>query len=324
MRITIIDGVNQDIGLKILFPEADYFINNVELDKTCSINKYGIEMKTDWSIINDQNYEYLFIVVALYDAKPGVKFYKQPIHDILQKELAIINNNNFKKVFIFDNYDYDYDPNTIVGCKNSKIDRFFKRHYNKTRKYQDNVVPFPFIMFGQTALIEKIDNNNRIDNIVRNIDMINRVFWAGSLYTHIDNEYPWGRDRRSIYTQICGLDRNILYNPGHLPYDTFLKEINKSKFTLDLLGVGCPNMRTFEILSTNSLRIGQHSDLVWPFEAQFSPETIFKDATEFVAKIQALNQNPELYRRCLENQHSIVNKYLNIKWIKDYTMKYLI
>ena len=27
MRIAIIDSVNQDIGLKILFPEADYFIN---------------------------------------------------------------------------------------------------------------------------------------------------------------------------------------------------------------------------------------------------------------------------------------------------------
>ena len=30
MRIAVIDGVNQDIGLNILFPEADYFINNTE------------------------------------------------------------------------------------------------------------------------------------------------------------------------------------------------------------------------------------------------------------------------------------------------------
>ena len=191
------------------------------------------------------------------------------------------------------------------------------------RTYDVNVVPFPFIMFGQTALVEKIDNNNNRNIVRKDADMINRVFWSGSLYTHIDDEYPWLRDRRSIYMQICNLDRNILYNPGHLPYDTFLNEINKSKFTLDLLGVGCPNMRTFEIISTNSLRVAQYSDVVWPFDEQFSEETIFKDATEFVAKINALNQNPELYRKCLENQHNIVNKYFNKKWIKDYILNYI-
>ena len=323
MRIAIIDGVNQDIGLKILFPEADYFINNGELDKSRSLQKYNIEMNTNWSVINDKNYDYLFIVISLYDAKPGVKFYKQPIHNILQKELVIINNNNFNKVFVFDNYDYDYDPNTIISTENNKINLFFKRHYNKMRTYDVNVVPFPFIMFGQTALVEKIDNNNNRNIVRKDADMINRVFWSGSLYTHIDDEYPWLRDRRSIYMQICNLDRNILYNPGHLPYDTFLNEINKSKFTLDLLGVGCPNMRTFEILSTNSLRVGQYSDVVWPFDEQFSEETIFKDATEFVAKIHALNQNPELYRKCLENQHNIVNKYFNKKCIKDYILNYI-
>ena len=321
MRIAIIDGVNQDIGLKILFPEADYFINNIELNKTNSLQKYDIDMKTDWSIINDNNYDYLFIVVSLYDAKPGVKFYKQNIFNILNKEITIINNNNFKKVFIFDNYDYDYDPNTIITHLTKKIDKFFKRNYNKKRNYQSNVVPFPFIMFGQTALIEKLDS--KINN--PNTESINRVLWAGGLYTHIDHEYeyPWIRDRTEIYSKICFLDKNILYNPGYLAYHIFLNEINKSKFTLDLLGVGCPNMRTFEIISTNSLRIAQYSDVVWPFEEQFSEETIFKDATEFVAKIHALNQNPELYRKCLENQHNIVNKYFNKNWLKDYILNYM-
>ena len=39
MKIAIIDGVNQDIGLKILFPEADYFIYNMEIDKSKSIEQ---------------------------------------------------------------------------------------------------------------------------------------------------------------------------------------------------------------------------------------------------------------------------------------------
>ena len=32
MKIAIIDGLNQDLGLKILFPEADYFINRIQFD----------------------------------------------------------------------------------------------------------------------------------------------------------------------------------------------------------------------------------------------------------------------------------------------------
>ena len=58
MKIAIIDGLNQDMGLKILFPEADYFISRIEFDKTSCLQKYNIEMKTDWSIINDKNYDY--------------------------------------------------------------------------------------------------------------------------------------------------------------------------------------------------------------------------------------------------------------------------
>ena len=154
MRIAVIDGVNQDIGLNILFPEADYYINNTELDKSNNMRSHNINPKYDWSLINDTNYDYLFIVIALYDAKPGTKFFKQNIYDILQKEIKIINENNFKKVFLFDNYDYDYDPNEII-C-NDKISLFFKRNYNKTKVYKNNVIPFPFIMFGQVSIIEKL------------------------------------------------------------------------------------------------------------------------------------------------------------------------
>ena len=47
MKIAIIDYFNQDMGLKILFPEADYFISKVQFDKTTCLQKYNIEMKTD-------------------------------------------------------------------------------------------------------------------------------------------------------------------------------------------------------------------------------------------------------------------------------------
>ena len=137
------------------------------LFKYCSFNYWII---FNFWILN------LFIIIALYDAKPGTRFFKQNIYDILQRELKIINENNFKKVFLFDNYDYDYDPNDII--KNDKINIFFKRNYNKTKKYNDNVVPFPFIMFGETYIIEKIDNTN-----IYPVIKIPRIFFSGSLFS---------------------------------------------------------------------------------------------------------------------------------------------
>jgi len=312
MKIAIIDGVNQDIGLKILFQEADYFINNIEINKRDSLQKYNIDMNPDWSLINDKNYDYLFIIISLYDAFKERKFFKQNIFNILQKELQIVNNNSFKKVCIFDNYDYDYDPNEII--KNKNIDLFFKRNYNKHKSYKKNVVPFPFIMFGKKSLIEKLDetNNNDIKH--------NRLFFSGCLFTHIDNEINYVRDRRRMYNKIF----NIVYNPGRLNYNDFLKCIRESKYALDLNGVGDPNKRTFEILSQNTLRIGEYNNLKWPFSEEFCEETIFKTAEELIEKLNHLERNVDIYNKCLENQKKIYNKYFNKKWIKSYIINYII
>jgi hypothetical protein len=42
-KIAIIDFMNQDIGLKILFPEADYYILQEEFDRTKLYSKYNIK-----------------------------------------------------------------------------------------------------------------------------------------------------------------------------------------------------------------------------------------------------------------------------------------
>lgn len=311
MRIAVIDGVNQDIGLNILFPEADYYINNTELNKSNNMKFYNITPKYDWTQINDKNYDYLFIVIALYDVKTDTKFFKKNIYDILQREIKIINENNFKKVFIFDNYDYDYDPNEIID--NEKITLFFKRNYNKTKTYKNNVVPFPFIMFGEVSIIEKLTELNLMQN------KINRVFFTGTLFVHNDPQINYYRDRETIYNKIY----SYIYNPGYLSYNNFLQELNKSKFSLDLNGVGEPNKRTFEILSQGSLMISEYDNLKWPFEETFSEETIFKDDKEFINKINRLYSDEELYKKCLDNQINIYNKYFNKKWIKEYILIFL-
>ena len=137
-RISIIDPKNQDIGLKILFPEADYYIKFIEFkEKIPSMNNYNIMPKFDFNSITDQNYEYLFIVFPLYDIYPNTPYYKADMLNYFNEIISIINKNNFKKVFLFDNYDFDYDPNDIVK-DTAKIDIFFKRNMNKTKTMRVN------------------------------------------------------------------------------------------------------------------------------------------------------------------------------------------
>lgn len=316
LKIAIIDGVNQDIGLKILFPKADYFIDHTEYDRTSSFEKYNIKVNYDWSVINEKNYDFLFIVIASYDGKEGTPYFKQDIYDIMQREKEIINKNNFKKIFVFDNYDYDYDPNEIWN--NDKITLFFKRNYNKNKIYRKNVIPFPFIMFGEVSLIEKCDTIN-LSKEEYFCPKNNWVFFSGNIFVHEDKQYGVFRNRRKIYDEIA----HTICNPGFIPYRDFLEGIRTSKFCLELLGFGEPNKRTFEIILSGSLMIHEKNDLVWPFEERFSEETQFKNSEEYLKVLNNLMQNETLYNKCLEQQYIIVKKYFNIKWIKNYVVSFL-
>jgi hypothetical protein len=319
MRIAIVDTVNQDIGLKLLFPEATYYIHNSE---NCTINsriqsykKYEFIPKTDWCDINDTNYDYVFIIMASYNILSTTSYYQENVKNIFDKLTNIINNNNFKFVGLFDNYDFDYDPNDFIN--NKKINKFFKRNYNKNKTYKENVVPFPFIMFGEKSLIEKCDTElvNEMEYFkVKN----NRIFFTGSLFSNNDYHYNMNRDRLSIYNKI----KRVIYNPGNLNYSDFINTIRDSKYSLDLLGVGDPNKRTFEILLSGSLMIYEYNDLLWPFDNNegFSKETTFKNDAEFFYIINELSKDNELYLKCLKNQYTIVKKYFNKEWLRDYIL----
>ena len=169
-------------------------------------------------------------------------------------------------------------------------------------------------MFGDKSIIEKIDNSDYSECIKHD-----RVFFTGTIFTHIDNQIEYVRDRKIIFNKVKG----IVYNPGRCNYDKFLKLIKESKFSLDLNGVGDPNKRTFEILSSDSLRLSEYNDLKWPFPENFSEETIFSNADELIMKLNLLRNNKELYKKCLLNQLNISKKYLNKKWIKEYICKFI-
>jgi hypothetical protein len=309
MRIAILDCMNYDIGLKILFPEAHYYICASEIDKSKSYDKYNFKPKLleNYSSITSSKYDVLFIVLALYDTLPNTKFYKPQVAHIYDKiKREILDVNTFEKVVLFDNYDYDYDPSTIAGT--DKIDAFMKRNYNKTKVYSPKVHPFPFIMFGEYSIIEKLDNPyfNRENRH-------NEIFFSGSLFYHDDPQYPITRHRRIIYE----IQEYVSIYPM-VSYTDYISNMKRYKYGLDLLGVGDPNKRTFEILASGALRIGQYTDLKWPFEEEFEEDTIFKTAEEFFGKIDKLNNNPDIYNKCLDRQEEIIKKYFNKEWIRGY------
>lgn len=313
-KIAVIDVVHQDIGLNILFPEADYYTIINQIDKSKNLNKYGIKLRSDIENITDKNYDYLFIIISLYDTVEETPFwceFNKNLRNILNDLLKKVNENNFKKVFIFDNYDYDYDPNDYV--KNDKINLYFKRFYNKTKEYKSNVIPFPFIMFGHRSMIELMDNKRKLSD-----NPINRIYFTGNIFVHNNDYLKYHRERVTIYNGI----KDRIFNSGHCDHETFINNMNTSKFCLDLNGTGDPNMRTFEILSQGSLRISQYNDLKWCFDDNFSEETIFKDAEDFHRKIDNL-QDEILYNKCLEKQNELVEKYFNKEWLRKYIEEFM-
>jgi hypothetical protein len=314
MRIAIIDEKNQDIGLKILFPEADYYIGRVEYNsKINNMKKFDIVPILDWSNINSTNYDYLIIIMCCIEA---VKEDTEHGKAYYNKILPIIEQNNFTKVAIFDNHDYMYDPNEYIKCE--KVDYFFKRHYNKMHNYKENVISFPFFCFGYEAMIEKIVNNEQLEyNKMRH----NIIFFSGTIFEHIDKEHNVNINRIKIYNEI----KKYLYNPGIVDNNIFMKYLQQSKYALDLLGIGEPNIRTIEILVSGALLISQKpNNIKWPFPEEFSKETKFLNGDDFFKIIVELDSNPELYQHCIDNQNYIVKKYFNKKWLSDYVINHLI
>jgi hypothetical protein len=322
-KIAIIDFKNQDVGLKILFPESDYFILEEEFDRTRINKKYNIIPIIHNKDVNifeaiKNNYDNLFIIAPIY----GYSRQKKEKHNnYLIMLIDLIKSNEFKNICFFDNNDYDYDPNNILDTEFIKEKRikFFKRNYNKEKTYISNVYPFPYIIFGHQCNIEMITDlfyKNKSE-----LEKISRIFFSGTPFIHIDNEYGIIRNRREMIMNIQNL-LNI-YSPGQLPHELFMNEMINSKYSLDLLGVGDPNIRTFEILCSGSLRIGQRSNLKWTFDDEFYEETIFDNANDLLEKIIRLENDSELYKKCIDKQNEIVRKYMNLDYLKKYIESYL-
>jgi hypothetical protein len=325
-RIAIIDFHNHDVGLKILFKESDYFILEQELDRTKINMKHNIrpiihKKNTNvFDTVNGDYYDTLLIIAPLYDSLKEYNgklkdSYSEKTYQYLLDTIELINKNNFKNIVFFDNYDYDYDPNIAFNSDFivSHNIKFFKRYFNKEKTYKSNVYPFPYIIFGNQCNIDMVTDlfNKPIQR-----DKISRIFFSGSMIHHIDNVYGIVRSRIETMNKIR--TKIQIYNPGHIPHAQFINEMSNSKYCLDLLGVGDPNIRTFEILSSGSLRLGQRSNLKWNFDDDFCEETVFDDENDLFVKLVRLENEPGLYEKCLDEQNKFVRTHMNIDSLRTY------
>lgn len=316
MKLAILDPVNHVPGLKILFPESEYY--SYEPDKyffykstkhyTSFQNfiEYGFNYRTDWDTINSINYDYLFICSTTFDLTKD--YYKE----ILLKIKNIINNNNFKLVVLFDIFDYDYDPNTVLDGI-LKIDYYFKRNYNKNKIYNKNVFPFPYIMFLKPCILSSIIY---YDSSLKSDYLYNRALWAGGLYNHVDDELKIYRNRKDIYNQIYKFIDSNFWNNRKL----YIENMKKYKIIIDLIGTGEPNQRTIEILTNNKLLMTMCVELNWGFENgdDFHPDIYFSNSLEFKEKLFKLLNDESHYKICLEQQLYITRKYFNKEWFRKY------
>jgi hypothetical protein len=312
MKIAILDNGNEDIGLKILFPEADYYYCSTSIDRSDSYKYYGFQPKSDTKNITDNNYDVLFVIMPvrhILNHEIAVRDIRKNYENIIK---SIIFNNNFKFLAFFDNEDYNVNPNIYIKHPNIF---FFKRNYDKNVKYEANVYPFPFITFGVKNIIEKIDRNMVSQDFYFS-EKNNRVFYTGGLYHHKKHEFNVDVNRIEIYNQI----KNFITNPGKLPNHIFMQFMRESKFGVDLLGAGNPNTRTFEILISGSLLLQQKNDLVWPFPEKFSDECYFTNGNDFYINLQNLTNNQDVFYKCLKNQFQIVDKYFNKQWLRNYIL----
>jgi hypothetical protein len=321
MKLCIIDPACHIPTFKVLFPDAEIFSHEPD-DKFYYFghptreqifNLYNFYYRTDWESIHSSTFDIVFVVAPLIDYF-GLDENGSMKHNIFMRNKIqeILDKNKFKKVVLFDMYDYDIDPN-LLGCT-WPIDVFFKRNYSKSKKYKSNVFPYPFVLYMKPCLLKMIIatkptllEKNRID----------KVLWCGTLFNHEDPLYNVYKNRLGIYNEI----KDSLLTFSRLSNEDYKNWLKVCKIGVDLVGVGEPNKRLFEILQSGALLMTMSTDLEWPFPERFAEEIYFSTGEEFKQKSSALLKDPTLYQKALSIQNIIIEKYFNKEWLAAYIVK---
>jgi hypothetical protein len=279
------------------------------------------ESKYKFKSVNElpKNSKNIFIVFPLLN----IDLLHEPIrHNYFYNILNQYTNMN-STIILIDNHDYDILPNNINKIK---YDYILKRNFSREITYPNSVFPFPYVdctcKLDPMYLIFNYDNKHS--------SKLNRVFWAGSEYNHIDNVFGRSNDRKTFLDQI----RSYLYVPeNRLPHNEFMTEICKSKYALSLAGCSSWGTRHMEILAANTLLLFQIDGCIPPpknhifpfeFEIMFDDHCMFTSGEDFIHKLQLLQNDETLYQKCLDTQNLILSKFFTPSYINSYIQKILL
>lgn len=335
----ILDPLTHAPHLKYLIENALYYtLDNTtgdymkgHYDINTFISRFKFDYRKDIGLMDqdpDQKFNNLFIVIPLLST---VEKHQGPNY---VKWMDFYTNlyNTYKpkitgKIILLDDHDYCYEPDRYADRLGIKYDIILKRTYNKNSENKNEktrVSSYPFIMCtNNDPMYELFNQDHGPNNTSYRTD---RIVWAGSLYLHDERfddivEYS---DRLGTYNRFNQKYPDIV-ETIKVSYDEYMNKISEFKYILDLRGAGRLNKRLYEILQTNSLLIGEKIDIYWPFEDgdKFSDECFFEqgDIDDFYNKYKALENSPDLYIKCLNNQKYIAQKYFNNKWIGEYISK---
>lgn len=330
----ILDPLTHAPHLKFLIPNSLYYTrqNNVSYPGGHYSNnefeqKFNFNLLEELNIIESaNNFNNIFIILPVLSTEKihqgdssaaWIELYKLLYNRYINKVSC--------KVIIFDDHDADYNPTDYLSKFNFEYDIIFKRTYTNRNKirYPENIYTYPFIMCTINDPMYNLFNKQLIES---DCNKLNKIFWAGSLFKH-DEE--WDNDNISEHSDRTQMLNTILSNTPNIvdiksvPYSLFLKTISTYKYALDLRGASKLNKRLYEILSTDTLLFAERIDVIFPFDKgdNFSEESFFSDATELYNNYLKLENNNELYKKCLENQKYLVKKYFNNNWLWKYIEK---
>jgi hypothetical protein len=147
---------------------------------------------------------------------------------------------------------------------------------------------------------------------------IDKALWVGTLFNHQDPVYNVYRNRQEVFN---GIQEHV-QTFKQLTNEDFKNWLKICKIGIDLVGVGDPNKRLFEILESGALLMTMTTNLIWPFpnNERFAEEVYFSTADEFIVKSKALLTNSELYQKALSVQNSLIEKYFTKEWLSSYIL----
>ena len=86
-NIAIFDPCNQDISLKLLFPEADYYIEKVEIDRSEAYKRFSFQPLKNPSLTEVMTIFFVIFPIELMQKNPELKNIVEGIVELTQKKI---------------------------------------------------------------------------------------------------------------------------------------------------------------------------------------------------------------------------------------------